>query len=126
MRAKATKGYTLVELMVVIGIIGIISAIAYPSYQSYTCDTFVGQAIADMKVCALGMERHYSNVFTYAVAGDDLSTICLDKSPSADNEKFSLDFVGSPGTATFTIKATPSTSCGGAMTLDQVGTLTAP
>jgi len=40
------KGYTLIELMVVVAIIGIISAIAYPSYQTYTCDTFIGQGVA--------------------------------------------------------------------------------
>jgi type IV pilus assembly protein PilE len=122
MQAKAAKGYTLVELMVVVAIIGTISAIAVPSYQSYTCDTYIGQAVADMNVCALGMERHYSNGFTYAVTGNDLSTICLDKSPSADNEKFSLVFDGTPNATSFKIKATASTSCGGDMTLDQAGT----
>ena len=42
------KGYTLVELMVVVAIIGILGSIAYPSYQSYTCDTYKAQAVADV------------------------------------------------------------------------------
>ena len=38
------KGFSLIELMVVVGVIGIISAIAYPSYQGYIQDTYHGQA----------------------------------------------------------------------------------
>ena len=52
------KGYTLVELMVVVAIIGILGSIAYPSYQSYTCDTYKAQAVADLRVCALQMDRY--------------------------------------------------------------------
>ena len=63
-----SKGHTLIELMIVVAIIGLISVIAYPSYQGYTCDTFVNQAVGDMHVCAHGMERYYSNGFTYAGA----------------------------------------------------------
>ena len=58
-------GFSLIELMVVLAIIGIITVIAYPSYQSYTCDTFKAQAVADLRVCALSLDRYYSDDFTY-------------------------------------------------------------
>ena len=58
-------GFSPIELMVVLAIIGIITVIAYPSYQSCTCDTFKAQAVADLRVCALSLDRYYSDDFTY-------------------------------------------------------------
>ena len=61
------KGFSLVELMVVVAIIGIIAAVAYPSYTNYISDTYRAQALADMQICVLEMERWYPNSFTYVV-----------------------------------------------------------
>ena len=63
------KGFSLVELMVVVAIIAIIAAVAYPSYQGYISDTYRAQAVADLKRCALALERFYSNGFTYVGGG---------------------------------------------------------
>ena len=101
-------GYSLIELMIVIAIVGIISAIAYPSYQSYTCDTYRGQAVADLKVCGLALERYYSNGFTYvgAAINGTASSLCSNRSPTDGGLKFNVTLI----TATandFEIRAVP-------------------
>jgi len=122
-----SRGYSLIELMVVVAIVGIISAIAYPSYQSYTCDTFVAQAVADMRVCSLRLEQYYSDGFTYVGATIDATTSsrCSNQSPADSAKKFDITLPLAT-VSNYTIRATPATgqSCGGTMELSADGALT--
>lgn len=102
------RGFTLIEMMVVVLIIGILSAVAFPSYVSYVQKSRRFEAQAALYEVAARMERYYTEKNSYADAEDPSGT-----------SHYDISFV-SPPAQTYVIQAIPQ----GKQGEDECGTLT--
>ena len=64
-KMKDQKGFTLIELMIVIAIIGILAAIAIPQFNAYRKRSYNSSAIADLRNAATAQEAYYVDNSTY-------------------------------------------------------------
>lgn len=57
----AQKGFTLIELMIVVAIIGILAAIAIPAYQNYIAKSQVTRVLAEISPMKTAIETNLLN-----------------------------------------------------------------
>ena len=60
LRGNNSKGFTLIELMIVIAIIGILAAIAIPNFIAYRNKAFCSAAESDANAVASGIADYYA------------------------------------------------------------------
>ena len=101
-----SKGFNLIELMVVLAIVGILVGIAYPSYTNHVVDTRRTEAEVALVNTASKMERYYTeNKHTYR--GATLKKIGA--LPNTTEKYYKITLTGLTPT-TYTIKAIPQKS----------------
>ena len=70
---KDERGFTLIELMIVIAIIGILAAIAIPQFSAYRVRSYNSAAQSDVRNIATAQEAYYVDKSLYSGAAGDLT-----------------------------------------------------
>jgi len=64
-RHSFSRGFTLVEIMIVIAIIGVLAAVAFPSYQRYVMESRRSEAKSFLNQVMQQEEKYYTENLTY-------------------------------------------------------------
>jgi type IV pilus assembly protein PilE len=121
---KFMRGFTLIELMIVLVIVSIIIVVGYPSYRGHVLKAHRAEGMGELLDLADRMERFYSDQSTYG--GATLGSASTDIRPVATEGGYYNLAITAQNTISFTVTATPQgnqandTKCG-TFTLTSLG-----
>ena len=69
---KIQKGFTLIELMIVVAIIGILAAVALPAYQDYTVRAKMSEPLARGAEAKTAVTEYYASTGTMPTAASSM------------------------------------------------------
>ena len=124
------RGFTLIELMIVVAVVAILAAIAYPSYQEQVRKGRRADAMAQMMTLAQAYERFYTSNNIYDGFWGPLPA-SQKQTPTQGTAFYQLTSTTDAGGRAFSITATPQVAGGqdqdrcGILTINQAGVKTA-
>ena len=109
------RGFSLIELMIVVAVIAILSAVAIPSYRDYTIRAQLVEAVNSLADMRVRMEQFYADNRTYGAGACGVAMPVL--------EKFTLACAITAAGQGFTITADGNTTVAGfRYSVDQANT----
>lgn len=99
MKRQLQKGFTLIELMIVVAIIGILAAVALPAYQDYTKRAKVSELILAASGCRTSITEYFQSA-TSAASNNGFG--CENTTATVSRYVASVATVGTTGVITVT------------------------
>lgn len=125
---KYAKGFTLIEILVVVAIIGIMASIAIPAYGDYVTRGKIPDATSNLASKRVLMEQFFQDNHSYSIGASACPTTVAPDTKSSKYFTFTCSApIVAPATtaSSFTITATgvnPGTMAGFFYTIDQTNT----
>jgi len=110
------KGFTLIELMIVVAVVAVLAAIAMPQYTQYMMRGKITEAVSGLSGMKIKLEQYFQDnrAYTGACAGGTVAPV-----PTGDSAKY-FDFTCALATTTFLVTATGKNAMNGFVyTIDQ-------